>query len=237
MDWAGVIANEPAEEEEMSMLAAGFSARMHKRAVGLEGESTPIFDGKRSKCSSLDEQAQKDWAIISIDSLDLAFNDQPVLEGSPSEADAPLEEGIPARGPSNVDVIGEGSSSGVAAASILPPKPAGTESIRKRTPDRVLLNTYVPLQEMIHSLAGMATPDLEGAREIIHHWSTFNQAKPPVTHMHDLYPNYFLVLVAACLLQYSIPFPVYMDKEAFQPVTEDEMLIRNHDFYRSIELA
>ena len=37
--------------------------------------------------------------------------------------------------------------------------------------------------------------------------------------------------------QYTIMFPVYMDKEAFQSVAEDRMLTRNHDFHRSAELV
>ena len=37
--------------------------------------------------------------------------------------------------------------------------------------------------------------------------------------------------------QFTIPFPVYMDKEAFQSVVEDGKLIRNHDFHRSAELV
>ena len=32
VDWVGVIANEPTEEEEMSRLAVGFATRMRKRA-------------------------------------------------------------------------------------------------------------------------------------------------------------------------------------------------------------
>ena len=63
MDWTGIIANEPTEEEEMSRLAVGFFALMRKRAVGSEGESTPISVVKRSKRSSPDEEAYKDWAI------------------------------------------------------------------------------------------------------------------------------------------------------------------------------
>ena len=55
-------------------------------------------------------------------------------------------------------------------------------------------------------------------------------------HMSDLYPNYFQVLVAARAEQYTIPFPIYIDKEAFQSVVEEAMLIRNHDFHRSTEL-
>ena len=57
MDWMGIIANEPAEEKEMSSLAAGFTLRMCKRAAGSEGETTPRFGGKRSRRSFLDEEA------------------------------------------------------------------------------------------------------------------------------------------------------------------------------------
>ena len=60
VDWAGIVSSQPAEEEEMSKLAVGFAAQMHKRAAGSEGGSTPIVDGKRPKRSSPDEEAQKD---------------------------------------------------------------------------------------------------------------------------------------------------------------------------------
>ena len=102
-----------------------------------------------------------------------------------------------------------------------------------------MLSTYVPSHERIHPSMGMVAPNLEGAREIIHRWSPFNQAERPVVHMHDLYPNYFRVSVAACSEQYSIPFLVYPSKETFQSMTEDGMFIRNHDhdFHRSVELV
>ena len=54
----------------MSKLVLGFATRMRKRVAGSEGGSTPIFDGKRPKRSSPDEEAQKDWVIIPVDSLD-----------------------------------------------------------------------------------------------------------------------------------------------------------------------
>ena len=43
--------------------------------------------------------------------------------------------------------------------------------------------------------------------------------------------------MAACIEKYTILFPVYMDKEVFQSVAENGMLIRNHDFHRSVELV
>ena len=78
----------------MSSLATGFAIRMRKRVVGSEGETTPRSRGKRSRQSSPDEEAQKDWAIISVDSPDRAPNDQLALEGTPNEAGASLEKGI-----------------------------------------------------------------------------------------------------------------------------------------------
>ena len=84
-----------------------------------------------------------------MDSPDQASKDQSVLEGAPSEAGAPMDEGIPIRGPSNIDEIGEGSPSRVAAALIPPPRPTDTISSRRRPPDQVLLSTYVPPRERI----------------------------------------------------------------------------------------
>ena len=100
----------------------------------MEDKSASTSDGKSPRRSSLDEEAQKEWAIIPMDSLDQATNDQPVLEGAPSGVDAPLEEGIPIEGP-NVEEMGEGSPSGVAAAPLPLPKPIDTISSRRRPPN------------------------------------------------------------------------------------------------------
>ena len=54
----------------MSNLAAGFTLRMRKRAVGSKGEATSIYGGKGSKRSPLNDGVQKGWAIISVDSPD-----------------------------------------------------------------------------------------------------------------------------------------------------------------------
>ena len=131
-----------------------------------------------------------------MDSPDQATNDQPVLKGTPSGVGAPLDKEIPYGGP-NVKEIGEGTPSGVAVAPLPPPGLEDTIYSRRRPPNQVLLSMYVPPYERIHPPTGMVTPDLEGAREIIHHWSPFNQEEPPVAHMRDLYPNYFQVPIAA----------------------------------------
>ena len=168
MDWMGVIASEPIEGEEMPSLATRFATLMRKRAAGPKGETTPSFDGKRMKWSSLDEEARKDWAVISVDSPDRASNDQPVLEGTPNEAGAPLEKGISIRGPSNVEEIGEEVPLGVVVAPRLLPRPANIKPSRKRLPDRVLMCTYVSPQERVYPPKGMVALDPQGAQEIIH---------------------------------------------------------------------
>ena len=109
-----------------------------------------------------------------MDSPDQASNDQSVLGGTPNEVGAPPKKGIPTRGPSNVNKIGEGSPLGVAVAPIPLPKPADTVFSRRRPPDQVLLSTYVSSRERILRLAGMVSPILEGAREIIQRWSSSN---------------------------------------------------------------
>ena len=60
MDWSSVLASKSAEEEETSMLTAGFAARMRKRAANLKDEPAPISDRKRPRRSFPDEDAQKD---------------------------------------------------------------------------------------------------------------------------------------------------------------------------------
>ena len=100
-----------------------------------------------------------------------------------------------------------------------------------------MLSTYVPPLERIHSLMDMVAPNPEGMLEIAHRWNPLNQVESPMVHMRNLYSNYFRIPVAARSEHYTIPLPVYMDKDAFQPVAKDGMLIRNHDFHPSDELV
>ena len=62
-----------------------------------------------------------------------------------------------------MDEIGEEAPLGVAATSMLPPRPADTDPNRKSLLYRVLLSKYVPPQERIHPPTGMVAPNPEGA--------------------------------------------------------------------------
>ena len=126
--------------------------------------------------------------------------------------------------------------SGVVTAPAPLPMSTDIRPSKKQLLDRVLVSTFVPPLERVQPSMDMVIPDLEDVLKIIHRWSPLNQEESLVTHMRDLYLNYFQIPVATHSEQYTILLPVYMDKEAFQPMVDDGMLIRNHNFHRSAEL-
>ena len=59
----------------MLNLVVGFALSRRKRSVTLEGEDTSSFEGKRPRQSPLCAEAQKEWAIVLVESLDQASDD------------------------------------------------------------------------------------------------------------------------------------------------------------------
>ena len=104
-------------------------------------------------------------------------------------------------------------------------------------PDQLLLSSYVPTQEWVHPSADTVAPGSKRTREIIDYWSPFNKRESSIKNMRDLYSILLRVLVATCSKKYSISFPNYLDKETFQRVAKDGMLIRNHNFHQPAELV
>ena len=103
MDWTNPRVSESAEEEEaeMSCLVLGFDARMRKQeasAQGLAAPSDEVLGGKHPKLADPDEEAEKNPAVINMDSPNRASDAQPDWRVSPKEACAPPKDGIPARG-------------------------------------------------------------------------------------------------------------------------------------------
>ena len=78
----------------------------------------------------------------------------------------------------------------------------------------MIVSMYVPPLERVCPSLDMETPDLEDVLKITCHWNPLNQEESLVTRMHDLYPNYFRMLVTARSKKYSISLPVYVNKEA-----------------------
>ena len=159
------------------------------------------------------------------------------MGGSISEANTSLEEGVLIASPPSGEEVGMGTPLGVVTALAPPPKSIDIKPSKKQLPDRVLVSTYVLPRERVHPLMDVVASNLKDVLKFVHHWSPLNQEKSSVTHIRDLFPNYFRLLVAAHSEQYSIPLHVYMDKEDFQLVVDDGVLIRNHNFHRSAELV
>ena len=146
-----------------------------------------------------------------------------------------MEEGVSAASPPNVEEVRMDALIGVVTAPTPSPKSSSVGPSRKWLPDRVLVSTYVSPLERVHPSTDMVVSDLEDVLKIVRRWNPLNQKESLVTHIHDLYPNYFQIPMSARLEQYTIPLPIYMEKDAFQLVADDGMLIRNHNFHRLAE--
>ena len=71
----------------------GFAARRRKRSMTLKGMNASSSSEKRPRRSPSYEEAQKEGAIVLVESSDLASNDQPALGVCLDEANIPLEGG------------------------------------------------------------------------------------------------------------------------------------------------
>ena len=132
-----------------------------------------------------------------MESPNLASKDQLALGVCLNEANTPLEEGVLVASPPNVEEVGMGAPSGVVTALAPSVKSTGARPSKKRLPDRVLVSTYVLPLERVHPSMDMVAPDLENMLKIVYRWSPLNQEESSVTHMRDLYSNYFRIPVEA----------------------------------------
>ena len=58
-------------------------------------------------------------------------------------------------------------------------------------------------------------PSPNAAREIIDRWSPFNKRESSVAYMLDLCLTLLRVPVVARDEEYSVPFPIYLDRKSF----------------------
>ena len=197
LDWTRLVDSKPAEEKEMFSLAARFATGRRRWPTALEGVATSSSGEKRPRRYPSDEEAQKDGAIALVESPDLASNDQPTLGDFPTKANIPLEAEVLTVNPLSVEEVGISALSGVVIAPKPPPKPTDAEPSRKRLLDQVLVSTYAPPLERVHPSTDMVAPDLEDVLKIVRRWSPLNQKESSIMCMHNLYPNYFRMLVMA----------------------------------------
>ena len=109
-----------------------------------------------------------------MESPDLASNDQPALGVFLNEDNTPLEEGVSAASPPNVEEVRMGAPSGVVTDPKHPPPPPPppkSTSIglsKKRLPNRVLVSTYVSPLERVHPTTDIVVPDLEDVLKFVY---------------------------------------------------------------------
>ena len=109
-----------------------------------------------------------------MESSDLASSDKPALGVCLNEASTPLEEGVLAASPSNVEEVGMGAPSEVVTAPTPPPKSTDIGPSKKRLPERVIVSTYVRPLERVHPSTDTVAPDLEDMLKIVHRWNPLN---------------------------------------------------------------
>ena len=136
LDWTRLVDSDPAEKEEMFSLATRFSTQRRRRPATLEGVATSSFRKKRPRRSPSDEEAQKVWAIVLVESPDLASNDQPTLEVCLNEANMPLEGEVPAMSPTSIEEVGMGAPLGVVISPVPSPKPIASDQARNGYPTK-----------------------------------------------------------------------------------------------------
>ena len=153
MDLVDLGSTKSAEEGEMSNIAVGFAAQMSKRATSAQREANLEFEVLSEKCRKQfgsGREVQESRVVVTLDSLERASEAIPALEGATQEAyreaSKVLEDGVPAKGP---------------------PTLIGTSPEKARLPNRMVLGSYVPLQECGRPLLDMVAPSPEVVREII----------------------------------------------------------------------
>ena len=101
-------------------------------------------------------------------------------------------------------------------------------------PDRMLVNSYLPLCDPTPPMEEVTVPRPEGAQEIVDWWRPFNRGESSTDHLHDLYPTMLrmpvTVLAEGQGEEYNISVPVGTIKEDLQQMIEDGMQVRNRNF-------
>ena len=172
-------------------------------------------------------------AIVISGSPKMDLNDQPDLEN------ATLMES------------GEAIPPSTAIQVIHPPKRAPdrlerplhtrTQRSRPRLPDRLLLNSYHPLQGPAPPMEVVLAPRPKGNQEIINHWRPFNRGESSADHLHDLYSTLLrmpvIVRAEGRGEEYAISSPASTGKEDLPHMVEDGMLVQNRNFAQSTKLV
>ena len=111
---------------------------------------------------------------------------------------------------------------------------------RLLSPNRILLNSYLPPHGPTLVMEEVTVLGPEYIKRIIHRWKPFNRGESTVDRLDDFYPRMLRMPVTARAVglgeEYSVVVPVGTLKEDIQRIVEDGVQIRNRNYVQSTEL-
>ena len=203
----------------MSGLVHNFAARKQKRDAMLEQSADVVPEGARGSIQPCPDRGSEVKAIVISSSPEMSVDVQPAM------GNFTLEESR------------EGSLVPAALQVVHPPEQATGQVDRAKytwasrrkplLPDRMLVNSYLPLRGPTPPMEEVTVPRSEGAQEIVYRWRSFNRGKSSADHLHDLYLTMLQMLVTVRAegqgKEYNIPVPYSTSKEDLHQMIEDEM--------------
>ena len=112
---------------------------------------------------------------------------------------------------------------------------------RSLSPDRILLNSYLPPRGPAPAMEKVTTPRPDDIKVILHRWRPFNRGESTANRLDDLYLRTIRMPVTAregrLGKEYFMAVPVGTIKEDIQQIVQDGMQIRNRNYVQSAELV
>ena len=220
---------EEEEEEEMIGLLNLYVARKRKRQESSEREPDQAEGLNRPTTDGGSEMQ----AILIPGSLEMGSSDQPgpedVALGEPGEV-TPIPPALQVIHPPDW-----------AESQLDMPKLARIGCRRSLLPDRILLNSYLPLRGPAFVMEEVIVPGPKYIKHIIHRWKPYNQGESTAGRLDDLYPRTQRMLVVARAgglgEENSVVVPIGIIKEDLQQIIEDGMQVRNWNYIQSTKLV
>ena len=120
-------------------------------------------------------------------------------------------------------------------------KLAQAEHKRSLSPDRILLNSYLPPRRPASVMEEVTVPGPEDIKRIIHRWKPFNSGESTTDRLGDLYLRTLRMPVTARAIrlgkEYSVVIPVGTTKEDIQQIVEAGIQTRNQNYVQLTELV
>ena len=158
-----------------------FGARKRKRGASFNQTADVTLEAMGEANQHSAGRGSKGQAIVVMDSLEMGFHGQPVVESTHL---SDLEEVPPSHEEAPGDIPSEQTSSRPSQAML-----SQAERSRLLLPDRLLLYSYIPPHDQAPPMEEVSAPRPEGAQEIIRLWEPFNRGESSATHLEQPYPE------------------------------------------------